>query len=152
MRILQVNIQSVNTSRYFLNQAVHQHQPDVVALQEVWTLPQDFKINGYVLAAAKLRPTKKNEEDKAKKTSGEKKERNTCGTVESSSSNNGENNKEKKTSEEKKEKKSGGGVAIFCKDSAKIVDIGKTFETEGLEAIWADIMIKGKRFVIGSII
>ena len=83
---------------------MHQHQPDVVALQEVWSLPEDFnKINGYVLAAAKLRPTKKNEEDKAKKTSGEKKERNTCGTVESSSSNNGENNKAKKTSKERKE-------------------------------------------------
>ena len=62
MRILQINSQSVNTSRYFLNQAVHQHQPDVVALQEVWTLPEDFKIIGCVLAAEKLTPTKKNEE------------------------------------------------------------------------------------------
>ena len=103
MRILQVNIQSVNTSRYFLNQAVHQHQPDVVALQEVQTLPEDFKINGCVLAAEKLRHTKKNDEDKAKKISGEKKERNTCGAVESFSSNNGENNKAKKTSKERKE-------------------------------------------------
>ena len=54
---------------------MHQHQPDVAALQEVWTLPEDFKINGYVLAAAKLRPTKKNEED-IKQRKQEEKQRN----------------------------------------------------------------------------
>ena len=104
MRILQVNIQSVNTSKYFLNQAAHQHQPDVIALQEVWAMPKDFQIKGYTLAAEKTRTDK-----------------------------------------------GGGGVAIFCKDTAKIVDIGKTYETNGLEATWADIMIKGKRMVIGSV-
>ena len=104
MRILQSNIQSVNTSKYFIKQACNKHQPDVIALQEVWALPKDFEIKGYVLAAKKLRATENY-----------------------------------------------GGVAIFCKKNAKIADIGTTYETDGLEATWADIMIKGKRIVIGSV-
>ena len=58
MRLLQVNIQSVNTSSYLLKVATQQHQPDIVALQEVWKLPDDFKIPGYTLRSKKLRTEK----------------------------------------------------------------------------------------------
>ena len=93
----------MNTSRYLLKTVTDQHQPDVIALQEVWKLPDDFKIPGYTCKSEKLR-----------------------------------------------DEKTGGGVAIFCKEGAKTVDL-KEFQCDGLEATWCDIMIKGKRTVVGSV-
>ena len=58
MRILQANIQSVNTSKYFLNQAANQYQPDVIALQEVQAMPKDFEIKGNNLAEKRHKLTK----------------------------------------------------------------------------------------------
>ena len=51
MKIFQNNIQSVNTSNHLLNIAIQKHQPQVVALQEVWQPTDNFSIPGYTLAS-----------------------------------------------------------------------------------------------------
>ena len=58
MKILQNNIQSINTSNHWLNLAVQKHHPQVIALQETWSPNDDIKIPGFKIASKWYRKTK----------------------------------------------------------------------------------------------
>ena len=53
-------------------------------------------------------------------------------------------------SEKLRDEKTEDGVAIFRQEGAKTVDL-KEFQCDGQEATWCDIMVKGKRTVVGSV-
>ena len=44
----------------------------------------------------------------------------------------------------------GGGVAILAHKSAKVVHLN-SFDRDGLEAVWADVMVSGQRTVVGAV-
>ena len=55
MRVLQNNIQSINTSKAFLNAAISRNNVDVVVLQEVWHPSDDLIFHGFRKPTMKLR-------------------------------------------------------------------------------------------------
>ena len=55
MRVLQNNIQSINTSKAFLNATISRNSIDVVALQEVWHPSEEMIFQGFSKPTMKLR-------------------------------------------------------------------------------------------------
>ena len=104
MKILQNNIQSINTSLPLLRLTVQKLNIDIILLQEIWHPKDDIiSIRNYTPPIVKLR--KCNE---------------------------------------------GGGVAIITRKNVKTVPL-KEYDTDGLEAVWADVKVGNVRTVIGSV-
>ena len=103
MRVLQNNIQSINTSLSLLRNTINRLQIDVALLQEVWHPNNPVYINSYFAPIIKLR----------------------------------------KGSE-------GGGVAIIVHQNVKSVHL-QEYDMDGLEAVWAEIMLDDLRMVVGSV-
>ena len=57
MRLLQSNIQSINTSKSLLNAAITKNEIDVVVLQEVWKPKDEMILHGFNKPVLKLRDT-----------------------------------------------------------------------------------------------
>ena len=55
MRVLQSNIQSINTSKSLLNAAISRNNADVVVLQEVWQPFDEMIFHGFSKPVMKLR-------------------------------------------------------------------------------------------------
>ena len=58
MRVLQSNIQSINTSKGLMNAAISRNDVDVVALQEVWHPSGDMIFRGFSKPILKLRDSR----------------------------------------------------------------------------------------------
>jgi len=104
MKLLQCNVQSVNTSSVLLQQTSYKLQVDIILLQEIWH-PESGSlfINNYPHVFTKVRQNAQ-----------------------------------------------GGGVAIIAHKDVKCVRLNQ-YEVDGLEAVWADVMVGKVRTVIGSI-
>jgi len=104
MKILQNNIQSINTSLPLLRLTVQKLNIDIILLQEVWH-PKEESINirNYTQPIVKVR-----------------------------------NGNE------------GGGVAIITRRNVKKVHLTE-YDTDGLEAVWADVKVGNIRTVVGSV-
>jgi len=104
MRVLQSNIQSVNTSLPLLRHCVHRLHVETILLQEVWHPVDDqIIIRNYNKPIVKLRSDRE-----------------------------------------------GGGVAIITHNSVKTLHKAE-YEVDGLEAVWADVMHRNVRMIVGSV-
>ena len=104
MRLLQCNIQSINTSLPLLQQTAYRLQLDIILLQEIWHPASDsLGFRNYSHSFTKVRQNAQ-----------------------------------------------GGGVAIIAHKDVKCIRLNE-YEVDGLEAVWADVMVGKVRTVIGSI-
>ena len=103
MKVIQLNIRSLNTSINLLELLIQRRNPDIILLQEVWQPKKQATVKGYQAPIMKLRQGSR-----------------------------------------------GGGVAIYTKTESKQIALPK-YEVDGLEAVWAEVMIGSKKTVVGSV-
>ena len=58
MKLLQANLQSLNTSRKLTDLVIQRHRPDVLLLQELWSSNDTVFIKDFAISAIKLRVNK----------------------------------------------------------------------------------------------